>query len=218
MPPGSAAPAPAAPTPGASRPSRRRSASKGDRREQAILDTARRLLQTRPLSALTIDEIAGGAGISRSSFYFYFDGKAAVLAALLEDLAAELAEENSPWLDGVGPDEPALRAAIAHSVDLWRTAGGLLRQALAASGPGDPLAVWRSGVVERGVRRLSARIERDRAAGRAPAGPPSAESLARMVSAMRNETLATYVGRVPDDELVDDLVTATLRVLYPTDR
>jgi hypothetical protein len=31
---------------------------------------------------------------------------------------------------------------------------------------------------------------------------------------MRNETLATYVGRVEDSEIVDDLVTATLRLLY----
>ncbi len=213
MPARSAAP-PAASAAPAPRTSRRRTASKGDRREQAILDTTRRLLQTRPLSALTIDEIAKGAGISRSSFYFYFDGKPAVLAALLDELSAELAEENSPWLDGLGPDEPALRAALEHSVELWRTAGGLLRQSLVASGPGDPLAAWRSGVVERGVRRLTARIERDRAGGLAPAGPPSAESLARMVSAMRNETLATYVGRVPADELVDDLVTATLRLIY----
>lgn len=202
--------------PGDTRPSRRRQASKGDRREEAILATTGRLLQTRPLAALTIDEIASGAGISRSSFYFYFDGKAAVLAALLEGLSVELAAENSPWLDGVGPDESALRAALEHSVELWRTSGGLLRQALAASGRGDPLAAWRSGVVERAVRRLTSRIERDRATGLAPAGPPSAESLARMVSALRNETLAEYVGRVPDRELVDDLVMATLRLLYPS--
>lgn len=214
-----------APTPTVSTPSptptaggRRRSPSKGDRREQAILDTARTLLQTRPLAALTVDELAAGAGISRSSFYFYFDGKGAVLAALLEGLSTELAAENSPWLDGTGPDEPALRSAIAHSVALWRTSGGLLRQAFAASG-GDPLNRWSSGVVERGVRRLTARIERDRALGLS-SGPPSAEALARMASAMRNQTLAERLGTsadgepVDDDQLTDDLVTATLRLLY----
>jgi AcrR family transcriptional regulator len=205
---------PPAPSPPQQRPSRRRQASKGDRREQAILDTARDLLQSRPLAALTIDELAGGAGISRSSFYFYFDSKAAVLAALLEGLSAEVAVENSPWLDGTGPDEPALRAALEHSVELWRTSGGLLRQAFTSTGPDDPLATWRSGIVSRGVNRLAARIERDRAAGYAAGGPPSAGSLARMASAMRDQVLAECAGTVPDRELVDDLVTATLRLLY----
>lgn len=198
---------------------RRRSPSKGDRREQAILDTARALLQTRPLAALTVDELASGAGISRSSFYFYFDGKGAVLAALLGGLSTELAAENSPWLDGTGPDEPALRAAIAHSVALWRTSGGLLRQAFGATGSDDPLHRWSSDLIERGVRRLTARIERDRALGLS-SGPPSAEALARMASAMRNQTLAEHLGTpavasaVDDDQLTDDLVTATLRLLY----
>src|SRR4051812_31628459 len=165
--------------PPASRSGRRRSLSKGDRREQAILDTARALLETRPLASLTIDELAAGAGISRSSFYFYFDSKAAVLAALLDGLSSELAAENSPWLDGTGPDEAALRVAITHGVELWRRSGGLLRQAMTAGAPEDPLTAWRAEVVRRGVRRLTARIERDRAAGLA-AGPPSAEGLAWM--------------------------------------
>ncbi|HSP37168.1 MAG TPA: TetR/AcrR family transcriptional regulator [Frankiaceae bacterium] len=199
--------------PATTRSGRRRALSKGDRREHAILDTARDLLQTRSLASLTIDELAAGAGISRSSFYFYFDGKSAVLAALLEDLASELAAENSPWLDGTGPDEPALRAAISHSVELWRTSGGLLRQALSSGAPEDPLTVWRATVVGRGIRRLTARIERDRAAGLS-AGPPSPESLAWMTSAMRNQTLAERAGTMPDAELVDDLVHATLRLLY----
>jgi TetR/AcrR family transcriptional regulator, ethionamide resistance regulator len=205
---------PPVPTPPQQRPSRRRQPSKGDRREQAILETARELLQSRPLAALTIDELAGGAGISRSSFYFYFDSKAAVLAALLEGLSAELAAENSPWLDGTGPDEPALRAALEHSVELWRTSGGLLRQAFTSTGPDDPLATWRSAIVSRGVHRLAARIERDRAAGYAAGGPPSAGSLARMAFAMRDQVLAECAGTVPDRQLVDDLVTATLRLLY----
>jgi AcrR family transcriptional regulator len=193
--------------------SRRRAPSKGDRREQAILDVAREALQHRSLASLTVDELAGGAGISRSSFYFYFESKSAVLTALLDGLSAELAAENSPWLDGTGPDEPALRAALHHSVELWRTSGGLLRQANAVVGTGNELDRWRSAVVERGVRRLTARIERDRAAGWG-VGAPAAASLARMTSALRNATLAEYAGVVPAEQLVDDLVVAMTRLLY----
>jgi AcrR family transcriptional regulator len=199
--------------PPTTRAGRRRAPSKGDRREQAILDTARRLLQDRPLASLTIDELAAGAGISRSSFYFYFDGKSAVLAALLDELSSELAAENTPWLDGTGPDEVALRAAIAHSAELWRTSGGLLRQAFAPGGATDPLADWRREVVARGVRRLAARIERDRAEGW-DLGTLPAESLAEMTAAMRDQTFALRSGTIPDAQLVEELVMATLRLLY----
>ena len=51
---------------------RRRAPRKGDLTEQAILDTAERLLADRSLASIGIDELAAGAGISRPSFYFYF--------------------------------------------------------------------------------------------------------------------------------------------------
>lgn len=194
--------------------SRRRPPSRGDRREQAILDGARALLEARPLSQVTIDELAGAAGLSRSSFYFYFDSKQAVLAALLEGLSDELKAENGPWLDATGPAEPALRQATAHSVALWRTHGGLLRQAWQCDS-GDPqLAAWRAGLLARGTRRTAAKIDRDRAAGLAPGGPPSAPVLARGLHALKNELLAEPRPVDADAALVDDLVCVTLRLLY----
>lgn len=196
------------------RPPRRRAPSKGDRREQAILDAARSLLEQMSLSQVTIDALACAAGISRSSFYFYFDSKQAVLAALLEGLSAELAAENGPWLDGTGLDEPALRSACAHSVAMWRTHGGLLRQAWFSDAGDAQLVAWRAGVLERGIRRTAAHIERDRRAGLAPAGPPDPPVLARALLAMKHDLLAQPRQPADDARLVDDLVTLTLRLLY----
>ena len=193
--------------------SRRRQPSRGDLREQAILEGARVLLESRPLSQVTTDELAGAAGLSRSSFYFYFDSKQAVLAALLEELSDELRAENGPWLDAAGPAEEALRQATAHSVALWRTSGGLLRQAWRCDTGDALLTSWREGVVERGVARTAAKVERDREAGLAPAGP-SAAVLARGLHAMRNELLAERRPAEDDAGLVDDLVAMTLRLLY----
>src|SRR2546425_883486 len=102
-------------------PSRRRAPSKGDRRERALLDTARALLARKPLADITIDELAGGAEISRSSFYFYFDSKLAVVVTLLHELTSELNADASPWLDGIEPDEAGLRRAIAALAAIWRT-------------------------------------------------------------------------------------------------
>ena len=193
---------------------RRRPPTRGDRRERAILDGARDLLQVRPMSQVTTDELAGAAGLSRSSFYFYFDSKQAVLSALLAGLSDELRAENDAWLEATGPAEPALRHAVAHTVALWRTHGGLLRQAWRCESGDDAVATWRADLLERGTRRLVVKIERDRAAGLAPQGPPSAAVLARSLQACRNELLAEV--RAPEDDapLVDDLVALTLRLLY----
>jgi len=54
----------------------------GESRELAILATAERLLSERPLAEISIDDLAQGAGISRSGFLFYFQSKEAVLLAL----------------------------------------------------------------------------------------------------------------------------------------
>jgi TetR/AcrR family transcriptional regulator, ethionamide resistance regulator len=40
----------------------------GDEREQAILATAERLLENRPFAAISVDDLAKGAGLSRPTF------------------------------------------------------------------------------------------------------------------------------------------------------
>ncbi len=75
-------------SPNATRHGRRGTRPSGDDREQAILATAERLLEQRPLGEISVDDLAKGAGISRPTFYFYFKSKDAVLLSLLEPLIA----------------------------------------------------------------------------------------------------------------------------------
>jgi TetR/AcrR family transcriptional regulator, ethionamide resistance regulator len=63
---------------------RRATRPSGDDRELAILETATRLLDERPLHEISVDDLAKGAGISRPTFYFYFPSKDAVLMTLIE--------------------------------------------------------------------------------------------------------------------------------------
>ena len=191
-------------------PGRRRGPSKGDRREQAILETARALLARKPLAEITIDELAAGAEISRSSFYFYFDSKLAVVVALLHDITGELGRDAGPWLDGTGPDTEALRRALTSLAVLWRDQGRLLAGALAAAPGCPPLARWRDGLRVAHVDRLAARIERDRAAGLAPGGP-APRVLAGLIDDLRT---AAFAGAADPQALVDDLLTVELRMLY----
>ncbi|HKT02116.1 MAG TPA: TetR/AcrR family transcriptional regulator, partial [Rugosimonospora sp.] len=83
-----------------STPGRRRGPRKGDLREQAILDTAWRLLAVKPASTITVDELAAGAELSRSSFYFYFDSRDAAITALAARTAGELRSAVSAGTGG----------------------------------------------------------------------------------------------------------------------
>src|SRR3954468_9385226 len=63
---------------------RRSARTSGDDRERAILESAERLLEEKPLSEISVDDLAKGAGISRPTFYFYFPSRDAVVLTIIE--------------------------------------------------------------------------------------------------------------------------------------
>jgi AcrR family transcriptional regulator len=197
---------------------RRRGPTKGDQREQAILSYAAELFAIKPIAQITIDELAAGAGISRSSFYFYFPSKHAVLAALVESLAGELSVGHNRWLDGTGRDDEGMREAAGHLAELWRSHGALIEQAQSAGGEYQPVLDFLTAGADRFAARLAAKITRDRQAGAAPAGI-NADTLARMVDAMRCARFKSLIGRKDsraDARAIDDVVAVTNLMLYGT--
>jgi AcrR family transcriptional regulator len=195
---------------------RRRGPTKGDQREQAILRVASELFSAKPISQITIDELSAGAGISRSSFYFYFPSKHAVLAALVESLAADLTVGHNAWLDGTGRNDAAMREAAKYLAVMWRNHGALIEQARAAGGEYQPVLDFLEFGADRFAARLGAKITRDREAGAAPNGVP-AETLARMVDAARSARFRALIGRKDsrsDARAVDDVVAVTNSMLY----
>ncbi|WP_063857118.1 TetR/AcrR family transcriptional regulator [Kitasatospora sp. Root107] len=197
---------------------RRRGPSKGDLREQAILRVAAAMVAEQPIAQITIDSLAAAAGISRSSFYFYFGSKAEVLARLLAPVAAELSQAMVSWSEGGGPDPEPLRAALRRSVGVWREHRDLLRQVLLDAAPDPVIAPLRARMIGDCIDLTAARIRRERAAGRAPAGPPPAETLARALNQLTFAVLATSPLGVPGDEaeaaVVELLETVVQRVVY----
>ena len=59
---------------------------RGDQRRAALLESLDQLLQDEDssLDSINIADISRRAGVTRSAFYFYFDNKAAAVAALME--------------------------------------------------------------------------------------------------------------------------------------
>jgi AcrR family transcriptional regulator len=194
----------------------RRAPTKGDQRESALLEAARAVFREKSISQVTIDELAGAAGIARSGFYFYFESKQALLAALVDQAVGKVDAEMSEWLaSDDGLDRGALRRGLQRSLARWMLDGRWLREAFIAPDPGHDMLQVRERLFATGCTVFRARIERDLRAGLTVGGPP--ELVATMVLNLRNMTFADAFakpGRYSEDELLDTLTDAILRLVY----
>jgi AcrR family transcriptional regulator len=108
-------------SPAVSTPLKRRARQlrKGDERETDLIRCAERQLVDGTFAAASVADLAGAAGVSRPTFYFYFASKDALLASVIE---ADHAEIAARLLDALGrPGTPAqrLEAAMATGADAW---------------------------------------------------------------------------------------------------
>lgn len=198
---------------------RRRPPRKGDRTEQRLLREAEALLADRPLSSIGIDEIAQAAGISRSSFYFYFASREALLHTLGEGAQDEVMASADSWLNRA--DEPpaeAIAHALAENLALWRRHGPVLRALHDARNTDEQTDALRLAIARRFVDATAAQIERERDAGLAPPAPPPARRLAAILTGMNDRAFYDASRRPPsrqrDRELVQALATVWLRTIY----
>lgn len=188
----------------------------GDRRERAILDATRKLLDEMALADLTIERIAAAAGVSRSSLYFYFADRTQILLLLYGKVLEEMTAELERWFaDPERHSEPWSRASIEAAVIVARRNPGVVRSALDNRGAAAEIdAVWTTHF-EHAVARAAALIERERADGLAPPDGPSAEAMARALMHMTihsiHDHLRAGAGPADAEELVDTLTVLWAR-------
>jgi AcrR family transcriptional regulator len=100
---------------------------------EAILAATAGLLARKSFGDLAVGDILTAAGVSRGSFYFYFDSKHDVLAELVRRAVAAGHAAAEPWLAGsAGRSDPAdpvaaLRTGITAGAELWRASAPVLR-------------------------------------------------------------------------------------------
>ncbi|HEX4255783.1 MAG TPA: TetR/AcrR family transcriptional regulator [Streptosporangiaceae bacterium] len=92
-----------------------------------ILAATERLLAERSFADLAVSEILAAAGVSRGSFYFYFDSKHDVLAELVRRAVSRGHQAAAPWLAGPQDQTTALRAGITAGAELWQASAPVLR-------------------------------------------------------------------------------------------
>jgi AcrR family transcriptional regulator len=192
----------------------------GDDRELAILATAERLLAERPLGAISVDDLARGAGISRPTFYFYFASKDAVLLSLLDRVVdeADTVTREAFGHPASGPREGWRRVITAYYETFRAHRALTLAWAEARSSNAEIRGLW-ARVVEAWVQRCAAAIDAERARGAAPDGPPARDLAVLLTSTNERVLYGTFSGDGPaiaEPDVVEVLLEVWLRSIYGT--
>lgn len=201
-------------------PSRGRRAARpsGDERQQAILDTATRLIQQRSFADISVDDLAKGAGISRPTFYFYFASKEAVLLSLMDPLIKR-ADTGFDTATDTMVTEPHL--AIRQGIEIFFSSFGshpATARAGAEAMHSSPefREIW-AGLMQKWISMTAALISAERQRGAAPETLPAldlATSLNLMNEKMMMATLADDRPSVEHDRVVDTLTHIWLTSIY----
>jgi AcrR family transcriptional regulator len=118
-----------------------------------LLESGLDVFESKGYASTTVDDIASGAGTTRTTFYLHFPSKAELMKSLIVELDKLLVSSDDPPLTGVvaSGQREQIRAWVERKVDQWpeikRCASAA--QAAAASDTEISIAVnrWFEGVI-----------------------------------------------------------------------
>jgi TetR/AcrR family transcriptional regulator, ethionamide resistance regulator len=205
---------------GANGRGRRATRVSGDERERSILETAERLLEEKPLSEISVDDLAKGAGISRPTFYFYFPSKDAVVMTIVERLVEDATGSRDEVLAALAESGPraGLEKALENLYAAFRSRPGVVRAGsdLRATNHQEAQELW-TQVMGGWVDDVTAMIEFERERGAAPAGQPARELAIVLVQMNERVQYASLLDESPSlerDRVLDVLIDVWLRAIY----
>ncbi|KPI08172.1 transcriptional regulator, TetR family [Actinobacteria bacterium OK074] len=190
----------------------------GDDRERAILATAERLFAERPLSEISVDQLARGAGLSRPTFYFYFSSKEQVLLALFDRVVEEARSNRGDALLRLteGPEQ-GWRDAIGPFCATFASHRAIASAAAAAQYTSAAVKDLWAQVMEQFVAEVTAAIESERRRGAAPEGIPARDLAVSLNWMVERALFSTFGGQSPalaEDRLLDTLVAVFMSAVY----
>jgi AcrR family transcriptional regulator len=103
-----------------------RSRAKADRR-QALLDAAAALFAERGFTRVSLEDLGAAVGVSGPAVYRHFEGKQAVLGALLVGVSEGLATGGEGVVERATSDTAALSELIAFHVDFALSNANVIR-------------------------------------------------------------------------------------------
>jgi TetR/AcrR family transcriptional regulator, ethionamide resistance regulator len=162
--------------------------------EDAILVAARELLVEGSHQQVTIDRIARRAFVSRTTVYFYFSNKRAVMDRLIQQAFTDMYDAGSVYFEGHGEARVEMRLALGKFVSVVNRNGPILLLAAHLGGEHEHMPAEWEPYVARFVDGAEARIKRDQDRGIAPADI-SARIAAQALCAMVERHLTVEVLR-----------------------
>jgi AcrR family transcriptional regulator len=200
-------------------PQRPRKRGRRPKTYAAVLAATSELLESVSLAELSVAQILAAAAVGRTSFYEHFSSKDDVVVKLLRSISVEVAEQIEPMFErgDRGPEE-AFREGIST---LMRTSSRYapLLVAVTEEWPAVPdlRRIWfrmQGGL----TARLAETIDRDRAAGIAPAGADSEALAASLIwmaeRAFHIAMIGDHPALVNQEPLVEPLVQLFVGTIY----
>jgi AcrR family transcriptional regulator len=196
---------------------RRTARASGDERERAIMRTAEELLETRPLSQISVDALARGAGLSRSAFYFYFPSKDAVVLALVERLVDEAggALDDALQRAGLGPD--SWKEGIAIFYEIFGAHRAVIQAAVELSASNEEAQSLWAQITAGWVEQVAERIGQERESGHATASVPARDLATALVQMNERALRSVFTGDQPaitEGEVIDVLAHVWVSAIY----
>ena len=199
-------------------PTDRRQPQKSDLRRSAILESLDHHLRESGFDGLNIADVTRRAGVTRSAFYFYFENKAAAVAALLEPMYDAGFLAGDILTDTAQPPRRRIRAMLSALLDTVDQHRYLLQAMLEARATSAAVRdVW-DDARDTFVPTVAAVIAAARTSGSAPDGP-STTVVASMLLEFNDRLLERYTlgGRLSRDELLAGAETVWLGTIYADD-
>ncbi len=113
--------------PSVTRKSRSNRAQRRESVQRELLGAVERLLEGgESYTELSVERLVAEAGISRSTFYVYFEDKGDLLRALTEDVVVEVGQAGRVWWE-LPPDAPKqeIRDALKQVFNTYRSHGAV---------------------------------------------------------------------------------------------
>lgn len=164
---------------------RRSTERKGDVRERTILEVCEALLTQKGYDAISVADIAQGAGITRGAMYFYFGSKQEVVIALVARTVEHLWERSRATEQTEEPRQ-AITAAMRRTVELWNEHGPVMRVAIDLSLSVPEIGALWNHTADLFISAITAVLER--AGIEAGSGPQQASAIARALCWMIERT------------------------------
>lgn len=196
-------------------PTDRRPSLRSDERREAILDALDEWLRASNLEAIKVAEITAQAGVTRSAFYFYFENKAAAVAALIERLVNEIFVVNDEFTTGDRAPRDrvyAMLGGLFDSSDRYRHVFSAMLEARGSSPTVRQIWDDARDAFKPSVAEL---IRAERAVD-----TPDPEVLAAVLLEFNDRMLERFIlgGTLTRDQLIDGAATVWLSTIYGVDR